>query len=100
MEPSMISEEWADSGYLDVASPGDLQFLCQSKSRDQIRFFSLSVTLEEAYFFIRLSEREPNESLIQIQNNIDHFDLRVNQWGINDSFFTVGSGNKIPFAWA
>jgi Protein of unknown function (DUF1162). len=94
-----LEKSWEESGNLDVASPGDTQFLCQTLDKSEFKFFNLSVTLEDPYLFLTLEEQEHNDSLLQLQNNTNIFDIEAHQENVPDCVFKVQNGKTTPFAW-
>jgi hypothetical protein len=90
--------DWRESGVLDVSSPGDMQFTCQSLDRTEYRYFNLSVTLEDAYLFLTLEEQKPEEAIIKLQNHTP-YDLQVSQFSTTGHDYLVRPQEMIPFAW-
>lgn len=75
-----LYSEWQDSGIIDVTSPGDVQFICQSLDKKSYRYFTLSVTLEDAYLFMTLEEQSEEGALIQLHNKIAGVTLTISQF--------------------
>lgn len=88
------NSEWRSSGKIDVSSPGDFQFLMENIDQTELRFFNVNISLKNGTIFLTVTEQEPYESLIQIQNCIPNYLLVV---GTQE--FPVKSNSKIPFAW-
>lgn len=91
--------KWRPSGILEVSSPGDLQFICQSQDGKIVRYFNLSIVPQEQYLCLTLEEQESENCLLQIENLTDLFTIGITQSKVNEIIFAVPPKEKKPFAW-
>jgi vacuolar protein sorting-associated protein 13A/C len=100
IESGPISQiKWRPSGSLEVSTPGDLQFICQSLDAKNIRFFNLSIASKEQYLYMTLEEQEPHQCLLQVENLNEIFPIGITQDKVKDLTFEIPPGSKRPFAW-